>query len=83
MNSVFFPDPNRPVRHTDYICLRDLFPGKSVQDADQAMVMLAELMEMWLRAHGNHSIKPQWTNILERDTNPDGTVGRFRFIPIR
>jgi hypothetical protein len=69
------PQPN----FTPFINILDLFPHKSPEDRDRAMIELSDMTNRWLRANGNKTLTFQWTNILERDDNPDGTMGRFRY----
>ena len=58
------------------MCIRDLFPGLSIREADTKMVEAVRMMEKWY--HENTSDKElqfRWVNILEVEENPFGEIG--------
>lgn len=59
------------------ICIVDLFPSLSVQDADQKMVSAANAMNRWLRDNEVPKIQVHWVNRLDEE-NPVGHIGFFR-----
>lgn len=63
---------------TPFICITDLFPGKSVEEATIEMMDLARVVEYWLQERSAFRGRISFMNILEKETNPEGHNGYFR-----
>lgn len=65
-----------------YIGTRDLFGDlcRNCHEADARMAELGLLIETWLRNNSKFKGRITWVNAFDRDLNPDGTYGFFRFV---
>jgi hypothetical protein len=81
MGDIIYVPTNRGWCDSPRICLTDLFPGKTVPEANEIMIQAADMMEVFLINKGQKTLGVKWMNRLERFENPDGTMGFFRLYP--